>query len=1057
MTREVSAESLAPVLSIAEGETDKRIRIAALDAATRFPLSEEAWHECAAVVRETIFSEPDGSEARRTALKLAARIPLMSVRSRLRDMAQDPSEADKDIVAAALERAGDPSRIEPLLERADAGDEQAFQLLAAMPLEDEYFKPDDIPPLPEGTSPDASFWRALVLARLGDFAALGDFLEGRVPGPGPGFFSGSPWIAYDTIAAIRPIPEEMRDHLLDALDRLGESEQAGLVQLIVWAATGIADAQGNPPPEEKEKPAVAGGSAPAQPILGQVGQMAKDLARWTIERVIHHKAEPLIITPKQIAKRVKRTVTEGNIKAHELPKGAPASVIIGNKIIEAIPSEPDTTYWPVADLALKQLAADTPALDDGQMSWIIARDEPQHMIREMTGLLTPDRPARQRLFLLGMLAGAADYHAGRGGSPWRGAGPSGGEAPNGRGPLIDDMPRASMAAPDYEEAPMEAAAGEEESEWEYGAEAETEPAEEQRRVHAKILHDGQRRNTFLTGADNVIRCWIGLPEPEHATVAETPIPRVEIPPTGLPLTAELCWGDQSDHQPLLLPADRTARTRDCDLHLHVPEGEHYISAEIMFRYKGRAFEVVHVEAFALPPGEEEQPHHEVKVRVQVSQRQIIELPERSDYNATIIWGEDSSRTARQPQAVALPSLRVFGGQGGRRYELQDAATALDWLNQTLFVTEKSLVRRRAAVGVGDTEPLLDADDAEVLTLLRDMARHGAVLYNSLRAQGFEDPGERIQLLNREPRAYVPLEFVYDRGYPADDARLCDGWKEALLSDELTCPVCSQVQLADDQRDWVPTICPLGFWSLQKIIERLDPESEVDETGTVNTSVPRPDRRNLPVMDTTLFASSHRVPENERQATWQALQQCFPDPIPAEDWLEWKKAVKDKHPPLLLVLPHHDAQAALDYLEIGDQTLPPQMGRLSRGQLTDLYVNPDRIEPGPIVLLLGCQTGAQTEVGYVRLARRFQQLHISIVLGTLAKILGRHAAPVARELVSQLVAVEDPNVDFGTIMRRVRRRMLANGYLMALCLVALGDAEWRLTPRHRPGPPAGGTN
>jgi hypothetical protein len=132
-----------------------------------------------------------------------------------------------------------------------------------------------------------------------------------------------------------------------------------------------------------------------------------------------------------------------------------------------------------------------------------------------------------------------------------------------------------------------------------------------------------------------------------------------------------------------------------------------------------------------------------------------------------------------------------------------------------------------------------------------------------------------------------------------------------------------------------------------------------------------------------------------------------------------------------------------------------MRRLSRGQLTELYVNPDGVDPGPIVLLLGCRTSAKTEVGYTGLARRFQQLRTSIVVGTLAQILGRHAAPVARELVRQLLAVEDPNADFGTIMRRVRRRMLANGYLMSLCLVALGDAEWRLTPRPRPSAGAGG--
>ena len=99
----------------------------------------------------------------------------------------------------------------------------------------------------------------------------------------------------------------------------------------------------------------------------------------------------------------------------------------------------------------------------------------------------------------------------------------------------------------------------------------------------------------------------------------------------------------------------------------------------------------------------------------------------------------------------------------------------------------------------------------------------------------------------------------------------------------------------------------------------------------------------------------------------------------------------------------------------------------------------------MVLLLGCRTDAPTDLGYVGLARCFQQLPVSIILGTLAQVLGRHAAPVAREMVAQLASVDDPDTDFGTIMRRVRRRMLARGYLMALCLVALGDAEWRLTP------------
>jgi hypothetical protein len=121
------------------------------------------------------------------------------------------------------------------------------------------------------------------------------------------------------------------------------------------------------------------------------------------------------------------------------------------------------------------------------------------------------------------------------------------------------------------------------------------------------------------------------------------------------------------------------------------------------------------------------------------------------------------------------------------------------------------------------------------------------------------------------------------------------------------------------------------------------------------------------------------------------------------------------------------------------------------------VNPDRHDPGPIVLLIGCETAAEGATGYPAIARRFQQLHASIVVGTLAKVLGRHAAPVARELVRQLATADDPEADFATLMRRVRRRMLLKGYLMSMCLVALGDGDWRVAlPRSAapPGPEAG---
>jgi hypothetical protein len=693
------------------------------------------------------------------------------------------------------------------------------------------------------------------------------------------------------------------------------------------------------------------------------------------------------------------------------------------------------------------------------MVWVLSRGKPSHIIRQMTGLLTQDRPAKERQQLLKLLGKVGDnlssgathgqeaekvtrHKIGRAGAIINGRPKmSARSAPS---PIIDSPEPTSGNEPDFSTEMAEVDEMYEASEAEAPSpERLADQQSEQRRVHAQLRQANQRRHTFLAGVDNTIRCWIGLPDEASAAVAPAAIPEIPIPSQGLPLTAELCWRDQSDAQPLLLPPSRTARSGDCDLSIFIPEGERYVSAEIVFRYRGRAFEVVQVEAFVISQQETEQPHHSVQVKVISSRRQLIELPDSHPFDATLIWGRETANNTTSTKAAS--SLRIFGGQGGRRFELPGSVIALNWLNQSLFNTQKSLIRQRPDEA-DNAQNELDADSPELLALFRDMARHGATLFNELGAQQFTDPGERIQLLNREPQAYVPLEFIYDKGYPADDAVLCAGWQAALLSDEQHCPICSQQTLTPEQRDWTPTICPLGFWSMQKIIERVDPgDADLKETSD-GQSHPSLIRRSLPPIDSILFAASHRVPEAERLATEQALRQQFLHPQLVNNWEEWKSALRPATPPLLLVLPHHDVASALDFLEIGDAQLPVKQRRLSRAQITDRYVNPEGRDPGPILLLLGCRTGTSTEDGYVRLTRRFQQTKTSIVLGTMAQILGRHAAPVARELVTQLVETADPQADFGTLMRRVRRRMLARGYLMAFCLIALGDAEWRLTPR-----------
>jgi len=1073
MAEQLQPDSLAPLLSVAANDPDVMVRVATLDAVCRFPLSRPAWQRVAEVNWQIVQSQPAGSVARRKALALAVRIPLRSLREHLRRMAEDADEADRDALAAALDEAGDRSRIPPLLAQVRSGRLEKFELLAAMPVEDVITVEDvstihDETALPQGEA--TLFWRALVLARLGEFGPLDAFFSGEAPEPG--LFCGSPWTAYDAIARVRPVPEPMRTHLLALLAQLDatpaqqqpDKATQRLLRLTVWAATGIANAEGTPLVAGAEPPQVLAPAPGAAPSADQVNQAlilrAKLPDALLADRHAPNEFDALNYLPKdRVAGLIRDVLAQGNRRALALGREVPAAMVLGNGIVDLIGRCPVNDDLPVADLTAGQLGAQRPALDDGQFAWIIARDRAEHLIAQLASLLTSGRSVAERLRILHLLGVAADCQGGRAGSPMRGAGPAG-SGFTGREELIDDTvylaaksmaPRESappvksiaprkMAPPPMAPPAMAGAA----------MAAPEELADvEKRAVNAHILHDGMRRNTFVVGADNVIRCWIGLPE--IGAAADKAIQRVDIGPQGLLLTVQLVWRDGSgqdhtDSKPMLLPPDRTARSGDCDLHIHVPEGERYVSAEIMFRYRGRTFEAVRLEAFALAPDEVQGPQHEVRVRVQASRREVIELVDSQPVDAVFVFGDERAFAAQDAAAPAPSSLRVFGGQGGSSFNLGDAKVAIKWLNETLFTTEKLVVRRQAAQdpanGTGAAgaraQDVLDADDPNVRVLLRDMARHGAGLYNHLLSQGFTDPGERIQVLNHEPSTYVPLEFVYDRGYPVSDAKLCAPGLEALRAGASACPVCS-VPAADDQRSDAPVICPFGFWSLRKIIERL----ALGDAG--QASSPGAGRRSLPVIDSVAFASSHLVPQDERRATQEVLQQSFGCLFVADDWTQWKKAMQ-AHPSLLLLLPHHGIQAALDYLEIGDEQLAEDLGKLSRGQIDRQYVNLDGRDPGPIVLLLGCQTAGETETGYVEMTQLIQQQHASIVLGTLAQILGRHAAPLARELVAELVAVEDAQADFGTIMRRVRRRMLGRGYLMALCLVALGDAEWRLTPR-----------
>ncbi|MEO5575584.1 MAG: hypothetical protein ABIR67_03160 [Gaiellaceae bacterium] len=328
------------------------------------------------------------------------------------------------------------------------------------------------------------------------------------------------------------------------------------------------------------------------------------------------------------------------------------------------------------------------------------------------------------------------------------------------------------------------------------------------------------------------------------------------------------------------------------------------------------------------------------------------------------------------------------------------------------------------------------DGEEIRTLLVFLAKHGSLLYEAvLDLQGAPLVGtERIQVVSVQPEAFLPLEFVYDRTPPSGSAKLCPNAKRALATGRCDdCPSLSESAF----------VCPLGFWCLSKVIERqLHKRNGVQGVqGDYRIqSAPTSTRARLGELSSALFAASKRV-DDFREGTIAEVAEHLESAtgVPAsraKTWPEWAGFVKQSGPGVLVVLPHTvNDEFDLSVLEIeeGEQ--------LGVADIDDTYVG----EQGPIVILLGCETGDPL-IPFQEFPAAFRRSGASIVLATLTKVLGRNAGPVAARLVTVLAeSSRSREVTFGEAMRDVRRALLAEGMPTVLAVTAYGDADWILGP------------
>lgn len=305
-------------------------------------------------------------------------------------------------------------------------------------------------------------------------------------------------------------------------------------------------------------------------------------------------------------------------------------------------------------------------------------------------------------------------------------------------------------------------------------------------------------------------------------------------------------------------------------------------------------------------------------------------------------------------------------------------------------------------------------------ILIDVAVEGNDLHTTLEAHlaRFTE-ARRIQIVTARTGRFLPLEMVYDRPAPDEDATMCANWASGKD--------CGPHCFAD--ADDTTVVCPWVFWGMSRVIERHQ-ASLTDSSGTafLVTASPTRQQRTLDLAGAVLAAST-KVRDTDVAKTLATLGS---DTVQAATWAEWTTALKTKPTHLLVLLPHADP--AVRTLEISGKTL--RSGRIEKPHVTGNQ------PVSPAVMLFGCDTAGSKEdpAGY---ATRFMAKGAAVVFSTLTMLLGRHAAAMAQRLGTVLRDPGRAGQPLGELVAEFRREAVRAGLISALAVTAYGDADWKV--------------
>jgi hypothetical protein len=310
--------------------------------------------------------------------------------------------------------------------------------------------------------------------------------------------------------------------------------------------------------------------------------------------------------------------------------------------------------------------------------------------------------------------------------------------------------------------------------------------------------------------------------------------------------------------------------------------------------------------------------------------------------------------------------------------------------------------------------------------------HGYIVETQLNARSNRSEiasREYLQIVTTQSDSMVPFEFIYDYQTPDEDAKLCNDWKKALKRG-------SCFESCDVQSGKI--VCPMGFWSISKVIERhaLTPNLIQGGKTAFLQSEPVSTRDELLIGGSAIIASSERVPAPALERVLKSFRTRFKKGLQqAGNWEKWEELIQQLKPKFILALPHSDGEGLDAGLEIGGKF------KLTIA-LKDSHVRWKGDEGYPLVALLGCDTES-TRSDYARHVLVFRWRGAAAVIGTIATVLGEHAAAIAEQLIDGLSGRKDSPERLGEVLRHIKRQALLASLPAALCLVAYGDADWKI--------------